>query len=294
MNGKIGIGHSLTWAAAILTIGLWTGGCSPTSKENKPSPSPTPSPSAVPTSTPEPASTPTPKPAATPAPSGTDNIQAPPANGAKGTVKITARYLGTTRPNRVVLNMAADPKCAEGNNGKKVGNVNLLVNKDMTVRNVICFVKDFATDKDFTPPADKALLNQRGCMYDPHVQTVMIDQAITVRNSDSTLHNIHTFAEKQRSENFAQPMKGDERDIVFKRAEIVKIKCDVHPWMSAFIGVFDHPYHAATGDDGSCIIELPAGDYEIGGWHEDLGDLDPVTVTIKAGEVSEIDLEVPG
>ncbi len=209
-------------------------------------------------------------------------------------MKITARYLGADRPKRVVLNMAGNPACVNANNGKKVGSENLVVNKDMTVRNVICFVKDLATDQKFDPPAEKALLDQQGCMYAPHVQTIVTDQLLTVRNSDSTLHNIHTFAERQKADNFAQPKKGDERDIVFKRAEIVKIKCDVHPWMSAYVGVFEHPYHAVTGKDGSCVIELPAGDYEIAGWHEDKGDLKPVTVTVKANEESEIDVNVPG
>ncbi|GJM26311.1 MAG: methylamine utilization protein [Phycisphaerae bacterium] len=280
MNGNSINRNAITYAIALL--GLLIGACSPAEKESKPSASASP------------ASTPTPKPAATPKPNDPGDVKTPPASPAIGTVKITARYQGASRPKRVVLNMAGNPACVQANNGQRVGNANLIVNKTMTVRNVICFVKDVAEDSAFEAPKTKALLDQKGCMYTPHVQAIMTTQTLTVRNSDATLHNIHTFAKKQKSTNFAQPLQGDVRDIDFKRPEIVKIKCDVHPWMSAYVGVFDHPYHAVTGKDGSCVIELPVGEYTIAGWHEETEDLDPVTVTISADKEAEVDIKVPG
>jgi plastocyanin len=280
MNGKLRI----SLAIALLAAGLGIGACSPAEKESKPSPSASPTSPTSPTSSPEPAATGAPT---------TDEPQKPPASAQTGTVKITARYQGATRPGRVVIGMAGNPACVQANDGKQVGSVNLIVNKDMTVRNVICFVKDLALNQAFKAPEAKAQLDQKGCMYDPHVQTVMTEQVLTVRNSDPTLHNIHTFAKKQKATNFAQPQLGDERDIAFKRPEIVKIKCDVHPWMSAFVGVFDHPYHAVTGKDGSCVIELPVGEYSMAGWHEEPGDLDPVTATITADMQAEVEIKVP-
>ncbi len=282
MNKHLCFGKSFAFLLALLTIGFGSGACSPAEKESKPSPSA--SPSAKPSPTPSPDATGDSEPSDTKPPADT---------GETGTVKITAVYQGTSRPKRIVLNMAADPACVNANNGKKVGNVNLLVNKNMTTRNVICFLKNVPNGKNFATPTENAVLDQKGCMYEPHVQTVMTKQPITVKNSDPTLHNIHTFAEKQRSTNFAQPNQGDKRDIEFARSEFVKIKCDVHPWMSAYVGVFDHPYHAVTGKDGSCVLELPVGEHTIGGWHEDKNELAEVTVTVKAGEEVEVEIEVP-
>lgn len=280
MNARPDICRMFASTIAALVMGIGLGACSPSEKTDKPSPSASPSSAA------------TPKPAATPAPA-TGDSKAPSTEGMTGTVKIKAVYQGADRPKRIVLNMAGNPDCVQANNGKKIGNANLLVNKDMTTRNVICFLKDTPDGMDFEPPAEKAMLDQQGCMYSPHVQTVMTKQPITVRNSDATLHNIHTFAEKQRATNFAQPSKGDQRDIEFARPEFVKVKCDVHPWMSAYVGVFDHPYHAVTGTDGTCVIELPAGEHTIGGWHEDAGDLEPIKVMITADQEIEVEIKVP-
>ncbi len=300
INRQIELAVPVAVLALVMTIGSM--GCSPKSKEPSPSPSPaasptpqtTPTPSTPTPSTPGPSTpAPTTEPEATPEPKEADGGDAPMAQGGTGTVKITAVFTGATRPKRVVINMAADVACVKANAGKNVGNANLIVNKDMTARNVVCFVKDLPTDQAFKTPDTKALLDQKGCMYDPHVQTVMTGQLLTVRNSDPTLHNIHTFAEKQRSQNFAQPQQGNQRDIDFKRSEFVKIKCDVHPWMSAFVAVFDHPYHAVTGSKGTCTLELPAGSHTIGVWHEETGEVSPVPVVVQAGQETEIEVKIP-
>ncbi|NOX57412.1 MAG: hypothetical protein GXP29_00955 [Planctomycetes bacterium] len=279
---------------AVLLVGLPA--CSPSSKEtqpaasSKPAPTPSTTPDANEVSTP-PADTPS-KPAPTGKNESKDGGETA-QSGESGTVNITTRYLGKTRPKRKVIDMAADPTCVKANKDKKVGTENWLVNKNMTVRNVVCFVSEGQGSGPFAPPANPSLLDQLGCMYKPHVQTLMVNQPLTVRNNDATMHNIHTFAKKQRTTNFAQPKKGDQRDITFKRSEIVKIKCDVHPWMSAFVGVFDHPYHAVTRKKGVCSLNLPPGDYSIGAWHEEAGDLEPIKVTVKPGESVNIVIEVP-
>jgi plastocyanin len=187
--------------------------------------------------------------------------------------------------------MDADAKCVQANAGRKVGTDNVLINADGTIQNVIVYVSAGLEGKKFDTPAAKATINQVGCMYVPHVQTVMISQVVTIINSDPTMHNIHSLAKKSREFNFAQPNPGDRRDVSFARPEFVKIKCDVHPWMSAFVGVFDHPHHAVTDKKGVCVLELPPGAYELSAWHEELGEAKPQKVNIKAGEMLNLTFE---
>lgn len=212
---------------------------------------------------------------------------------AGGGVKATTKFDGE-RPKRSVLKMDADQYCATANkkkdgSPKKVGSQEAIVSKSGTLRNVIVFVKDGLGDAKFETPAEMAHLNQEGCMYKPHVQTLQTGQVMLIKNSDATLHNIHSFAKKQRAFNFAQPRKGGEKEVKFARPEIVKVKCDVHPWMSAYVGVFDHPFHAVSGKKGTCeLSDLPAGDYTIAAWHETFGEVEQ-KVTVVDGEAVELE-----
>jgi len=212
---------------------------------------------------------------------------------AGGGIKATAKYDGE-RPKRTVLKMDADQYCATANkkddgSPKKVGSEEAIVNKDGTVRNVIVYVKDGLGDAEFETPTTRAELDQQGCMYHPHVQSLQTKQPMLVRNSDATLHNIHSFAQKQKAFNFAQPKQGDEKEVSFAREEIVKVKCDVHPWMSAYVGVFAHPFHAVTSKKGDCeIADLPAGEYTFVAWHETFGEVEQ-KVTIADGAAAEVE-----
>ncbi|MCB9850913.1 MAG: hypothetical protein H6817_09455 [Phycisphaerales bacterium] len=212
----------------------------------------------------------------------------PSAVFAGGTLKATVKKDGE-RPKRKVIDQAADPNCVKANDGKKVGTENAIVSKGGEVMNAIVYVKDGLGDKTFDPPTEKKEIDQQGCIYRPHVMTVMTGQPLTVKNNDDTLHNIHSFAKKQRAFNFAQPQKGMEKDVDFTREEIVMVKCDVHPWMSAYIGVFAHPFHAVTDKEGTAsIADLPPGEYTIGVWHEEFGEKD-AKVTIKDGEEATVE-----
>ena len=100
------------------------------------------------------------------------------------------------------------------------------------------------------------MLDQKGCQYVPHVLAVMVGQPIIVKNSDPFLHNVHSLAIDNPAFNFGQPNKSTPaaRSPPMKVAERFKIKCDVHPWMSAYVNVFEHPYFAVTKEDGTFAI----------------------------------------
>ncbi len=102
---------------------------------------------------------------------------------------------------------------------------------------------------------------------------IMVGQPYRILNSDGILHNVHTLPEINRSFNRAMPATLTEVITTFDQPEaIFQIKCDVHPWMSAYIGVFDHPFFSVTSSDGTFTISgLDPGTYEITAWHERLG-----------------------
>lgn len=169
------------------------------------------------------------------------------------------------------LRMNADPVCMRAHKTDVFGE-EVVVNKNNTLKNVLIYVKDGMGGKKFDPPKEKKVFDQIGCVYTPHVLGVMTGQELDIVNSDPTLHNVHTLSKDNPQFNRAQPMKGMRMTEKFMKPEVFKVKCEVHTWMGAYIGVFAHPFYAVTGSDGSYILKgLPAGDYTVEAWHEKYG-----------------------
>jgi hypothetical protein len=146
----------------------------------------------------------------------------------------------------------------------------LVVNGDGSLRNVLVWLEGLPrTTGAHRPPA---LLDQKNCQYVPHVLGVQIQQKLVIRSSDPTLHNVHYAPEQNQSANFGFVGEGVERQTSFERAEIIHTRCNVHPWMHAYVGVFDNAFFAVTGDGGTYhIAGVPAGTYTLVAWHEQLG-----------------------
>jgi len=147
-------------------------------------------------------------------------------------------------------------------------------------------------DKPWPPPQGPIDLDQKGCMYQPHVIGVMTNQDIKIVNSDPTNHNIHPLPKVNQEWNESQPPKGDSKLKHFTREEVmIPVKCNVHPWMRAYIGVVGHPFFAVTGNDGTFKIQgLPPGTYTLQAWHEKYGVQDvPVTVAAKESKTVDFD-----
>jgi plastocyanin len=142
------------------------------------------------------------------------------------------------------------------------------------------------------PPADStdAVLTQRDCRYVPHVMAVQAGRRILVTSHDPTAHNVHIQPEVNPSDNFAE-LQGASHAVHFDQPDTVRFKCDVHPWMSAFVKVFDHPCFAVTGPDGTFEIDrLPPGTYKLTAWHERLGELSG-TAVVKDGSPFDVKFE---
>jgi hypothetical protein len=124
------------------------------------------------------------------------------------------------------------------------------------------------------------------------VVSLMIGQELSIRNSDDLLHNIHALPFENKEFNFGQPSKGMEEKKSFTKKEIIKVKCDVHPWMGAWIGVFEHPLHAVTIAGGKFEIKgVPAGKYQVTVWHEKYKDV-VVDVEVKEGAAAAVNVEM--
>jgi plastocyanin len=134
------------------------------------------------------------------------------------------------------------------------------------------------------------VLDQKGCMYAPHVMTMTVGQELTVKNDDPFLHNVHSLATINPAFNFGQPNKDEGKKVPEqpKAFEIFRVKCDVHPWMSAYIGVFEHPFHAVSGEDGKYTIKgkLPDGEYTLMAVHEKFGEKEE-KITVKDGKAEK-------
>ena len=145
--------------------------------------------------------------------------------------------------------------------------------KDGKLQNAFVYVKAGAEGKAVPQVAGSALLDQKGCIYAPHVSGVRVGQEVVIKNSDVTLHNVHSHSSSNKAFNVGMPVQGMKIKKSFSAPEImVKLTCDVHPWMKSYIGVLPHPWFAVSAADGSFEIkDLPPGTYTLEAWHETFG-----------------------
>ena len=216
---------------------------------------------------------------------------------AASTINGTVTFDGKV-PTLKPLTMDADPACAKLHKGQPVPNEMLLLGSGNTMGNIMVWVsKGLPAGKTWPAPKTPVVLDQKGCQYVPHVMGIMVGQSYKILNSDGVLHNVHTLPKINPSFNRGQPATVKEVTTSFPKPEgMFQIKCDVHPWMSAYIGVFTHPFFSATSTDGKFTISgLDPGTYEISAWHERLGtQTASVTVAASDKKTQDFKFAVPG
>ena len=189
------------------------------------------------------------------------------------------------------------PICGPLHEGAPAKTRHYVVGADHGLANVFVYIKEGA--KATPGKGEAGVLDQKGCMYEPYVMGVVTGQKFKIRNSDPTLHNVHATPKINTEFNFAQPIKGQETEKSFDKPEVlVRMMCNVHAWMFAYIGVVDHPYFAVTDKDGSFKIpDLPAGTYTVEAFHQKIGAKGAKTqqITVGASDKKTVDfeLEVP-
>jgi len=208
-----------------------------------------------------------------------------------GTIKGVVRLTGKA-PGNPVIRMGMDPMCVKVNAGKRV--VDEIVATDDKGDLANAFVKLEGSFPATPVPTTPVLIDQRGCIYQPRVVGARVGQTLRVKNSDNLLHNVHSSSAKGNSFNVGQPVAGIQSDFRLKDEEMLHLKCDVHRWMSAWVGIVSHPYFAVSGADGSFAINnVPAGKHTISVWHERFGS-SKQTVDVKPGAASTVTFTYTG
>ncbi len=191
------------------------------------------------------------------------------------------------RPVRKRVRLSGDPICVEihtrDGKVKGPGRENLIVSKSLKIKNVFVYLKE--VQGDFEPPAEPAILDQKDCIYVPHVQGMMAGQSLEVRNSDPTMHNVHSSAKRNRDFNRAQLQDARPMVVNVRRPEIgMAFKCDIHPWMSAYVHALAHPFFGTTNSKGKFRIKgVPPGEYTLVAWHEELGEQEQKIIVPEDG-----------
>ncbi len=204
------------------------------------------------------------------------------------TVTATVKFEGTVPvPGMIVL--TGDPKCVSENGAPQRADERIVVGENQALQNVFVYVKDGLGNFGFPIPTEPVVLDQDKCRYTPRVLGVRVGQPLQIRNSDPLLHNVRSNGVINQAFNKSTPLEGVRFDHAFATKEVmVPFKCDVHGWMSAYVGVLDHPYFGTTAPDGRVVLgNLPPGTYMIEAWHEALGTK-TVQVTVGAKESKDV------
>jgi len=207
---------------------------------------------------------------------------------ATGTV--TGRAMFSGKPSApATLTTGADPKCL-ALVGPTVRGQDFLVDRSGGLQNVFVYIKSGVDPSAaFEIPAVPVTLDQVVCQFSPHVLGVRMGQPLEINNRDPLLHNVHSEPVENQSFNIGQPIQGMRYTRTFDKPEVmVPLTSDIHPWMTAYVGVLTHPFFAVTGADGSFTIAgVPPGTYAVEAWHERLGTI-TLDVTVGAGQTANV------
>ena len=230
------------------------------------------------------------------------------AGGAGGTVSVTGRVtLRGSPPHETPIDLG--PQCGPLNR-HPVTTRHYVVNSAGDLANVLVFLhkSQIKSSDSFIQDMDQVisemvegkastltgsiLLDQKGCMFEPYVSAMQLSQTLRVRNSDAVFHNVHLTPRLNRESNIGQPLKQVNTIRIATPESFIRVKCDVHPWMFAFVSVLPHPYFAVTSTNGTYRIPagLPSGDYLVTAAHLKLGRKS-TGVTIRNGSSSHVDFE---
>ena len=213
---------------------------------------------------------------------------------AEGGLTGTVRFIGKP-PALRAIDMSTDGHCLSGDGGEGSRNDSFVaaattVDGEFHLANVFIWIEG-AELPDSAEGSKPLVIDQKGCRYLPRVSGTRIGNTVQILNSDNTVHNVHNRASKGGF-NKVMLAQADPLEVVFEEEELmVQLRCDVHPWMRAYVGVLPHDYHAVSGEDGRFRLPaLPPGDYRLRAWHELLGRSEPLPFSVS-GEPLKLEIE---
>lgn len=225
----------------------------------------------------------------TPIPARSTNVTAAPAAFAShpeagGEIKGQVTYEGTL-PKFKALNMVNEPTCAKHYTAP-VFPENVVAGPNNRLSNVVVYISAGAQEE--TAPRPPAMLKQWGCRYLPHVLAIETNQEIWVQNDDSVAHTVHPMARINTELNRSQPPGTPPMVIKYDKPEIIRVKCELHPWMRGVFVVLKNSHYSVSDESGGFALpDLPPGKYTIKAWHEQFGEQSQV-VTVGGGETKEL------
>lgn len=191
--------------------------------------------------------------------------------------------------------MSADPQCEKLHVGEDVYQEAIAINENGTLANVFVHITKGVADGLVPESVPAPFIDQTGCLYLPRVQGAVVGQVLLIRNNDPTLHNLHAWSMTRNSFNVAQPTRGLEDEFELRDEEVMlKIKCDVHPWMLGWVGVVPHGFFAVSDTEGNFQInDLPPGKYVVQAWQETFGTVTK-EVEVRDGKTTALNFEFAG
>lgn len=205
---------------------------------------------------------------------------------AGGSISGTVKFTGEN-PNYPAAEINKDPEvCGAGAKPSK----KLVLSAENGIKNAFVSVAGVEGEK-LSAPTENPVFPQANCEFTNHVMVVPAGSTVDFPNkTDKVMHNLHSYSMKNRPFNKGVPFGGVISN-KFSKPETVKVTCDVHKWMTAYLIVHDDPYYCITDENGSYKIEnVPAGTYKLVVWQESLGR-QKVDVTVTDGEETTVDFE---
>jgi len=204
-----------------------------------------------------------------------------------GTVKLDGQA-----PHAKPIDMSKDPACAQTRGGAPATTENVAVGANGGLANVVVYISQGLTGNEVVTPSQPATIDQKGCQYVPHVLALNVGQHMTVLNSDKTAHNIHPQPSPTGGNaqwNKSQIAGSAPIDVAWTKEEVaIPVKCNIHPWMHAYIAVVKGPF-ALSNDTGSFKLDnVPPGTYTLTAWQENYGT-QTQKVTVEAGKPTTTD-----
>jgi hypothetical protein len=213
----------------------------------------------------------------------TPSVTGAAGTGGEGVISGLVTFKGSA-PDRKAPSRQSDPFCARTPGRDE----SVVVGKTGALRDVVVALPPGTKGRG--KPLPPPIVDQNGCRYAPHVLVARHDQTVRVRNSDGTLHNIHAYDGDETLFNEAQVAGSPplEKKSGAQPGSVVTLKCDVHPWMEAFLYLTDHAFARVTDGAGKFKIErVPAGTYQLEAWHPVLGK-QTASVIVRAGKTSVV------
>jgi Carboxypeptidase regulatory-like domain len=203
-----------------------------------------------------------------------------------GTIKGTVRFTGAAVEQKKLPVTVDHSVC-----GKDKDAGDLVLSPEQGIRNVVVSLQPPPPDATWPVPLPMVQMDQEQCVFVPRVVVVPAGGTVEFLNTDRLLHNLHSASTGNPAFNRTQP-RGRTVPIVFTKPEIIRVACDLHPWMRAWVVVAEHPFYAVTNDQGEFRLDhVPPGAYTLQLWHESLGAVTQ-DVTVRDEAITTVTVEM--